>query len=296
VIHAGTKWAGLLLAGLAIAGIWWYASLPDGAEFAHANPLRTSMMQYRDGGKGARAVPIAWVPLSLIAPALRHAVVIAEDAHFYRHRGIDWEATWSALQRDWRERRFSHGGSTITQQLAKNLYLKPRKTIWRKATEALIALRMERHLSKTRLLELYLNVVEWGRGVYGAEAAAQHYFGKSAAALTIDEAAWLAAILPAPLRYEQHPAARSVVARASTIKRYLEQQLTDHPPSSTPPELPPVPPENEEESSAPPPELQPSQPQPSQLSNNAVAPQQPPPAGPTPDSEPAPPPQQPPLY
>ncbi|HXZ26181.1 MAG TPA: monofunctional biosynthetic peptidoglycan transglycosylase, partial [Nitrospiria bacterium] len=192
-------------------------------------------------------VAIAWVPLPRIAPVLRRAVVIAEDANFYHHKGIDWEATWSAMQRDWRQHRFSHGGSTITQQLAKNLYLEPRKTIWRKATEALIALRMERHLSKARLLELYLNVVEWGRGVYGAEAAAQHYFGKPASELTIDEAAWMAAILPSPLRYEVHPRARPVVSRASTIRGYLERQLSEQAPPIAPPELPPLPPDEEEE-------------------------------------------------
>jgi monofunctional glycosyltransferase len=305
VIRSLAKWVVLLLAGLAIAGIWWYVTLPDGSEFAHANPQRTAMMRYRNG-TGGRAVPIVWVPLSRIAPALRHAVIIAEDVNFYRHRGIDWEATWSALQRDWREHRFSRGGSTITQQLAKNLYLKPRKTVWRKGTEALIALRMEHHLSKTRLLELYLNVVEWGRGVYGAEAAAQHYFGKPAAALTIQEASWLAAILPAPLRYEQHPRTRLVVTRASTIQRYLEQQLTDHAPPPAPPELPPLPPDEEEEPGAPaespsppppaPPEaLQPSaQPSP-QPSDNAVAPQLQP-AEPPPASEPSTPSQQTPLY
>jgi len=151
-------------------------TLPDGSEFSRANPQRTAMMRYR-AEQGNRAGPLTWVPRSRISPALRRAVIIAEDANFYHHKGIDWDAAWNALQRDWRERRFSRGGSTITQQLAKNLYLDPRKTIWRKGTEALIALRMERHLSKPRLLELYLNVVEWGRGVYGAEAAADQGYG-----------------------------------------------------------------------------------------------------------------------
>lgn len=236
----------MLLAGTAIVGVTWYTTLPDGSEFAHTNPHRTAMMRYRTA-KGGPTGAIAWEPLSRIAPALRRAVVIAEDSNFYHHKGIDWEATWSAMQRDWHRHRFSHGGSTITQQLAKNLYLEPRKTIWRKATEALIALRMEQHLSKARLLELYLNVVEWGRGVYGAEAAAQHYFGKPASDLTIDEAAWMAAILPSPLRYEAHPRARPVVSRASTIRGYLERQLSEQAPPIAPPELPPLPPDEEEE-------------------------------------------------
>jgi len=242
VLRHVLKGVGLLLIALAIAGLWWYATLPDGSEYAHTNPHQTAMMRYR-AAKGGRPGAIIWVPLSRISPALRRAVIIAEDANFYHHRGIDWEATWSAVQRDWRQRRFSHGGSTITQQLAKNLYLEPKKTIWRKATEALIALRMERLLSKSRLLELYLNVVEWGKGVYGAEAAAQHYFGKPASALTIDEAAWLAAILPAPLRYEQHPRARLVVARTAMIQHYLVPSDEEEEPGAPPDtdQLPPQP-------------------------------------------------------
>ncbi|MBI3622076.1 MAG: monofunctional biosynthetic peptidoglycan transglycosylase [Nitrospirae bacterium] len=239
------KWVGLLLAGLVIAGGWWYVTLPDGSEFIRSNPKRTAMMRDREAN-GIQARPIAWVPLSRIAPALRRAVIVAEDANFYRHRGIDWEATWSALEQDWRERRFSRGGSTITQQLTKNLYLDPHKTIWRKGTEAVIAMKMERQLSKSRLLELYLNVVEWGRGVYGAEAAARRYFGKPAAELTIEEASWLAAILPSPLRYEQHPRARLVTSRASIIKRYVERQLAGQAPPPAPPQLPPLPADEEE--------------------------------------------------
>lgn len=295
------------MAGMTIAGLWWYMTLPDGSEFSRANPRRTAMMRYR-AEQGDQAGPIVWVPRSRISPALRRAVIIAEDSNFYHHKGIDWEAAWNALRRDWRERRFSRGGSTITQQLAKNLYLEPRKTVWRKGTEALIALRMERHLSKTRLLELYLNVVEWGRGIYGAEAAARHYFGKSAAELTIEEASWLAAILPAPLRYEQHPRARLVVARASTIQHYLEQQLAGRVIPAASPELPPVPPPEEEDEEEEPgtPSLEPpSAPSPpsqtlpqtsiqtsAQTSDNpahAVMPQPPP-------ADPEPPPQQPRLY
>jgi len=288
------KGIGLLLVGLVIAGGWWYVTLPDGSEFAHANPQRTAMMQYRDA-HGVRARPIAWVPLSRIAPALRHAVIVAEDANFYHHKGIDWDATKSALERDWREHRFSRGGSTITQQLAKNLYLEPRKTIWRKGTEALIALRMEQHLSKPRLLELYLNVVEWGRGVYGAEAAAQRYFGKPAAGLTIDEASWLAAILPAPLRYEQHPRARLVTSRASTIQHYVEQRLAGQAPPPAPPEMPPMA-SDEEEPDAPSPEPPSSTPPALQPDTAATSlpppPNEPPPAAP----ESTPPQQTTPLY
>jgi len=289
LIRATLKGAGLLLIGLTIAGIWWYVSLPDGSEFARANPQRTAMMRYREAG-GIRPRPTAWQPLSRIAPALRRAVVVAEDANFYHHHGIDWEATWDAVKGDWREHRFSRGGSTITQQLAKNLYLEPKKTVRRKAAEALIAMKMERRLGKPRLLELYLNVVEWGRGVYGAEAASRRYFGKPAAALTIDEAAWLAAILPAPLRYEQRPRTPAVVARAASIQRYVERQLGGQASPPAPPELPPLPPAEEEDAEAPPPEpsLEPSpklspgspseprlEPHPEPMINPAPAPLQP---------------------
>jgi monofunctional biosynthetic peptidoglycan transglycosylase len=292
------KGAGLLLTGAAIVGVAWYTALPDGSEFAHTNPHRTAMMRYRTANGGPTGA-IDWVPLSRIAPALRRAVVIAEDANFYHHNGIDWEATWNAVQRDWHQHRFSHGGSTITQQLAKNLYLEPQKTIWRKATEALIALRMERHLSKARLLELYLNVVEWGRGVYGAEAAAQHYFGKPATELTIDEAAWMAAILPSPLRYEKHPQARPVVSRASTIQGYLERQMSEQAPPAAPPELPPLPTDDEEEPTTPPPDTaQPPPPPPSSAASSidAVVPQPPPVEPDHSAAESAPPPQHAPIY
>jgi monofunctional biosynthetic peptidoglycan transglycosylase len=221
------RWAGLLLAALAVAGAGWYLTLPDGAEFAKKNPPETALMNEREA-IGISGRPVTWLPLSQIAPSLRHAVIVAEDAKFYRHHGIDWEALWDALERNWKERRLYRGGSTITQQLAKNLYLDPEKTLGRKLTEALIALRMERRLSKARILELYLNVVEWGRGVYGAEAAARHHFGKSAAELTIGEAAWLAAMLPAPLRYELNP--DDFAPRAALIQRFVERRLTPQTP------------------------------------------------------------------
>ena len=230
------RWAGLLCAGLAAAGVGWYVTLPDGGEFADRRPERTAMMRQREA-KGIRSRSIVWTPLPQISPALRHAVVVAEDANFYRHQGIDWEALRIALKRNWKERRLYRGGSTITQQLAKNLYLKPEKILWRKITEALIASRMERRLSKSRILELYLNVVEWGRGVYGAEAAARHHFGVSTADLTIAEAAWLAAVLPAPLRYESEP--DKALKRAAAIQRLVERRLPAQPSTTEPVEPPP---------------------------------------------------------
>lgn len=221
------KWFGLVVLGLVVVGTWWFLTLPDGSAFISKNPQQTTMMLHREqqGIRGHHT----WVPLARMAPQLRHAVIVAEDANFYRHHGIDWEAVRDAVQRDWNEHRLYRGGSTITQQLAKNLYLDPSKTLSRKITEAVIAMRMERNLSKSRILELYLNVVEWGRGIYGAEAAAQHYFGKSSADLTVEEAAWLAAILPAPLRYEVNRHAKAVLMRAKTIQQFVERRLPGRP-------------------------------------------------------------------
>jgi monofunctional biosynthetic peptidoglycan transglycosylase len=127
-------------------------------------------------------------------------VIVAEDASFYQHDGFDWEGIREAAARNIETGRLARGGSTITQQLAKNLYLSTDKNLLRKVNEAWITWSLERHLTKKRILEIYLNVVEWGDGIYGAEAAARHHFGKHAANLTLSEATLLAAILPAPLK------------------------------------------------------------------------------------------------
>jgi monofunctional biosynthetic peptidoglycan transglycosylase len=141
------------------------------------------------------------VPLSFISENLKSAVVTAEDDGFWRHKGIDWDAQKVAWRRNLDERALKHGGSTITQQLARNLYLSPSRNPLRKIKEGLIALRLEKTLGKRRILELYLNCAEWGNGVFGAEAAAQAYFGKSAAELTPDEAVAMAVVLPNPRRW-----------------------------------------------------------------------------------------------
>ena len=148
-------------------------------------------------------------------------VVSAEDARFWEHGGVDWEAIRTALLHDWGERRLSHGGSTITQQLAKNLYLSPARTPWRKAKEWAIALRLESVLTKRRILELYLNVVEFGPRTYGVEAAARRYFGKPAIALSPTESSTLAAMIPSPRIFDpiHHP--KRVERRARRIRRWM---------------------------------------------------------------------------
>lgn len=215
-------WLGLSLLTLFGVGVGCHP-LPDVSSLAWENPQKTSFMRYREE-HGIYGEPI-WVPLVEISPALRHAVIVAEDAHFYDHQGADWKAIWDALKEDWRAKRLYRGGSTITQQLAKNLYLHPSKTIWRKTREMLIAFKIERTIPKSRILEIYLNVVEWGRGIYGAEAAAQHYFDKPASDLTLEEASWLAAILPAPLRYEKERDSEYLKNRSKRIASEVQQQF-----------------------------------------------------------------------
>jgi monofunctional biosynthetic peptidoglycan transglycosylase len=199
---------GILLLGVALpAGaedLFGLLTMPNVSRLAKQNPPRTTLMEIRlieARDRGRTLTPQwTWVPLSSISPHLQRAVIVAEDASFYQHDGFDWEGIREAAARNIETGRLARGGSTITQQLAKNLYLSTDKNLLRKVNEAWITWSLERHLTKKRILEIYLNVVEWGDGIYGAEAAARHHFGKHAANLTLSEATLLAAILPAPLK------------------------------------------------------------------------------------------------
>jgi monofunctional biosynthetic peptidoglycan transglycosylase len=155
-------------------------------------------------------------------------VVAAEDASFFTHEGFDWEGIKDAALYDLEKGELKRGGSTITQQLAKNLYLSSERSLFRKAREALITRALEQQLSKDRILELYLNVAEWGNGVYGAEAAARHHFKKPAKDLTMEEAAWLAAILPSPRRYDPLRMTTALTRRHERILRRMHQASTRH--------------------------------------------------------------------
>jgi len=146
-------------------------TLPPVMSLRWAYPVRTAMMLLKPGPVDQR-----WVPMKDIAPALASAVVAAEDAAFYEHHGVDFKQMREAMEKNRRRKKYARGGSTITMQLAKNLYLTPRKFVFRKILEIGIAFEMELLLPKERILELYLNLIEWAPGVYGAEAAAQHYF------------------------------------------------------------------------------------------------------------------------
>jgi monofunctional biosynthetic peptidoglycan transglycosylase len=193
----------LAAAGFAILA-YVYLTLPDVRPLKTQNPTTTAFMalrerEARDSGKTVRHVQ-RWVGYTRISPDLKRAVLVAEDDAFWQHEGVDFEQLQESIVKDWARRQFTRGGSTITQQLAKNLYLSPSKNPLRKLREWVIARRLEAELKKARILELYLNVIEWGDGVYGIEAAARTYFGKPAAELGAAESALLAAAIVNPRR------------------------------------------------------------------------------------------------
>jgi monofunctional biosynthetic peptidoglycan transglycosylase len=201
----------LLAAGILVAAYLVYviAGIPprrDVRLLATRNPGKTGVMQQREeeARKARRTLRSrqAFVPLSRVSRHLINAVVVAEDPKFFGHEGIDWDAIRESAEVDVKKGRFFRGGSTITQQLAKNLFFTTRKSITRKLREVVVTRWLEADLSKRRILELYLNVIEWGDGTYGCEAAAERYFGKSAADLDAEEAAGLAAMIPSPRRFD----------------------------------------------------------------------------------------------
>jgi monofunctional biosynthetic peptidoglycan transglycosylase len=195
------------------------------ADLATENPKQTALMRQRIREAEAKGKTLAirqkWVPLARISRSLQRAVVVAEDGTFFEHGGIDWFEVRASFAKNWEKKRFARGASTITQQLAKNLYLSTSKDPLRKAKEVVITLLLERHLTKNRILELYLNIIEWGPGVFGAEAAAGSYFGKSAAGLSPSEAARMAAVIPSPLRHRPNDGSRYTARRAAIIGRRL---------------------------------------------------------------------------
>ena len=184
------------------AHIWWWGDHPVG---------ETSFMAYRMDelrAKNPKAeLQYRWVPYERISNNLKRAMVAAEDAKFVDHEGFDWEGIQLALEKNQKKGKVVAGGSTITQQLAKNLFLSPSRSYVRKAEEAVITVMLESMLSKRRILEIYLNVIEWGNGVFGAEAATRKYFGVPAASLSAEQAARLAAMAPNPRFYERNQGA-----------------------------------------------------------------------------------------
>ncbi len=232
----------LILAGaVAVWLLYELITFPNISDLRNENPTTTSLIEYRisearaEGHEPKKAM--IWTPIEQISPDLAKAVLAGEDSHFFQHHGFDWDAiqkAWDdAVKEGEKEAKedgdydpndwippmpsFKRGASTITQQLAKNLFLSEERNFLRKGREAVYTYFLERYLSKKRILELYLNVIEWGDGIYGAEAASRFYFKKSASELTRDEAAFLSAMIPSPLNIFNPAKNRKRVVRRQRV-------------------------------------------------------------------------------
>jgi len=216
------RWAKRLILALTLLLLLWQGwYLGWVVWWKYADPGMTRFMEIRLDEARARNPKATqkhqWQPYGKISAQLKRAVIAAEDDKFVDHEGFDWEGIQKALEKNQRQGKVVAGGSTISQQLAKNLFLTPSKTPWRKAQEAVITLMLEMLWDKRRILEVYLNSVEWGDGIFGAEAAAHRYFNLSATQLSAEQAARLAVMLPAPRRYERNPYSPFVNERTQVI-------------------------------------------------------------------------------
>jgi monofunctional biosynthetic peptidoglycan transglycosylase len=191
--------------------LWWKWTPPEETRFMR---LRLAELREKDPDAVLRH---QWVDYARISRHLKRAVIVAEDARFIDHDGFDWAGIQKAIEKNQKKGRFVAGGSTLTQQLAKNLFLSPRRSLLRKGQEALIALMLEALWDKERIFEVYLNVIEWGDGVFGAEAAARHYYQTSAARLSSWQAARLAAMTPNPRYYDAHRKTAYLTDRTAAI-------------------------------------------------------------------------------
>ncbi|MBM3162882.1 MAG: monofunctional biosynthetic peptidoglycan transglycosylase [Chlorobi bacterium] len=214
---------------LLVADITRYLVYPDIGRLVEGNPSVTAFMEYREAqwrsaGLEGKKIRQQWVPLDRVSPNLVKAVLISEDNKFWHHEGFDYEAIEKAIEKNIEAKRFESGASTISQQLAKNLFLSPSKNPVRKIKEAILTWRIEKSLTKRRILELYVNVVEWGDGIFGIEAASRRYFGISAAGLSAQQASRLAAVLPNPLEYSPVNPSRYVRSRARHIYSIMRKR------------------------------------------------------------------------
>ena len=218
------KWAGRLLlaafAALLALQFWYFGHVLWWARF---NPTSTSFMndqlsQLRQADPNARLLQ-TWVPYDRISANLKRAVIAAEDANFTEHDGVDWDAIERAYDQNLKKGKVVRGGSTITMQLAKNLFLSGSRSYWRKGQELIITYMIEAAMSKDRIFEIYLNVAEWGVGVFGCEAAARHYYSTGAAGLGPAQSARLAAMLTRPRFYDKNRGSVALVRRSSMILR-----------------------------------------------------------------------------
>jgi len=215
--------AGIFAVGYGLL-IYAYLTIPDVRPLVRENPTTTAFIELRerealDKGLKPRRVQ-RWVGYTHISPDLKRAVLVAEDDAFFQHEGVDFEQLQESIEIDWKRGRLSRGASTITQQLAKNLYLSPSRDPLRKIRELIIARRLEAELKKARILELYLNVIEWGDGIYGAEAASRTYFQSPAALVNAREAALMAgAIINPRLLSPAHPTSRLLRRQQLILRR-----------------------------------------------------------------------------
>ena len=225
----GLRTLGRLVLGATAVGfaglIYSYLTLPDVRSLRTSNPTTTAFIELRAEearatGRSLRHVQ-QWAGYTRVSPDLKRAVLVAEDDAFWQHEGVDFTQLQESLQKDLERGRFVRGASTITQQLAKNLYLSPSRNPIRKLRELIIARRLEAELKKSRILEIYLNVIEWGDGIYGAEAAARTYFHKRAAELTPSESALLAAVIINPRLLNPARATARIVRRQQLILRRM---------------------------------------------------------------------------
>lgn len=216
------RWFNRLLLVLLGLGCLWFCWLLGWVLFwGWVNPGTTRFMELRLAELQVKNLQAQlqqqWVPYERISPHLKRALIAAEDAKFVDHEGFDWEGIQKAIEKNERRGRFAAGGSTISQQLAKNLFLTPSKTWWRKGNEVVITLLLENLWSKRRIFEVYLNVIEWGNGVFGAEAAARHYYGVSAGQLRPEQAARLAGMVPNPRFYDRNRGAPGLARKSAII-------------------------------------------------------------------------------
>lgn len=195
--------------------LWWIDHNPSTTAF-----MQTGLARLQEKKPDAK-LRHTWVPYDRISPHLKRAIIAAEDARFLEHEGFDVEGIQAAVEKNLKKGKLVAGGSTISQQLAKNLFLSGQRSFIRKGQEAVLTLMIETTWSKRRILEVYLNVIEWGDGIYGAEAAARRYFGVSAAKLNRYQAAQLAAMVPSPRRYERNRGGPHYQRRIATILRYM---------------------------------------------------------------------------
>ena len=209
----------MLLLAAVMFQAWFFSQV---LWFKWVNPSSSAFMDSRLAAlqaKDPRArLRQQWVPYERIANSLKRAVVAAEDAKFLDHEGFDWDAIQKAMEKNERRGKVVAGASTISQQLAKNLFLSGERSWIRKGQEAAITWMLETALTKRRILELYLNLAEWGEGVFGAEAAARYHFGVAAAGLDAAQAAWLASVLPSPRRYDRGRVTPYIAGRVATIQ------------------------------------------------------------------------------